>query len=110
MSIQRGELLGSWQNVLDYIYGNGYRKLAMFLGDCDKCFANFIAWLCMIPFVCFTWNIWAKTNIALTIFSIIYLWVFGWFSSLVVKRKFDLMVEKRKKLEAENKTGINVKI
>lgn len=53
--IQEGQLLGGWQRVLDKVYAKN-RFLAMFLGDCDKCFSNFIAHVTLFIYLIIQYN------------------------------------------------------
>lgn len=55
MMIQHGQLLGKWQEVLDKIYSKN-RFLAMFLGDCDKCFANCMSQITFIVYLLIQYN------------------------------------------------------
>lgn len=57
-AIQSGQIFEQWYNVLSWISGKGYVKIAMFLGMCEMCFAHFISWAMYIVNIAAMWDIW----------------------------------------------------
>jgi hypothetical protein len=53
--IQPGNLLEGWQNVLDKVYSYS-RFLEMFIGGCDKCFANMLSQISFIIYLIVQYN------------------------------------------------------
>lgn len=51
-AIQPDEMFGAWQKIIDWMYRRS-ENLAKFIGGCQDCFANFIAWLGYITWACF---------------------------------------------------------
>lgn len=92
--IQPGNLLEGWNKVLDRVYS--YNKfLEMFLGGCDKCFANFISQVSFIVYLIvqyhtdwlgwwnvLIWFVYFPTCIILSVFIINYLRNIGKVSNL----------------------------
>lgn len=72
-AIQRGQMFGKWQNVLDWLYGKGMKHLSMFLGDCVVCFAHFIAWVMFGLNYAATHSMWEIHGV---LFNILYALVF----------------------------------
>lgn len=57
-AIQVGQMFGSWQKVLEKLYGAGWFNLSKFLGDCMICFAHCVAWLILAMNILCTYKIW----------------------------------------------------
>lgn len=53
--IQPGNLLEGWQRVLERVYSYN-RFLEMFLGGCDKCFANMVSQISFIIYLIVQYN------------------------------------------------------
>lgn len=91
--IQEGQLLGGWQNVLERIYKEN-RLLAMFLGDCDKCFSNFIGQVSFIIFLVLEYNLqwWGWWNVLVWVG----MWTWNVVASVLIINLVSLVSKKAK--------------
>lgn len=55
---RRGNFLYKWRKIPDFFYRKGHHEIADFLGECQICFAHFIAWLSFILNAVMLRNIW----------------------------------------------------
>lgn len=65
-SIQSGQWLGKWQNVLISLNEKGHSGLTKFLGQCEMCFSHFISFLSFWVYAAFmnmVLNYWVTTPI-----------------------------------------------
>lgn len=85
---QDGQMFGTWQKVLDKVYEKGYKKLSMFLGGCEACFAHFISWLGYILYVWICWDIWpfGWVTIPWTLYMIVLAWWLSIYSKKLIER------------------------
>lgn len=98
-AIQRGEMFGKWQDVLDWLFAKGYKNLEKFLGGCMVCFSHCIAWLAYIA-----WAIISSKYIEWWYFT--FLWIvlvpITWYLGVMSKHLIDVLAEKVEKLQKEN--------
>jgi len=65
IATQRGQFLGKWQDVLEWLYGKGFKNAEKLLGGCGMCFAHFMSILMFCIYVAvlaaegmWIWNWW----------------------------------------------------
>lgn len=112
LAIQRDEMFGKWQDVLDWIYEQMGKSsfvvkhhlhvnVTRFLGGCDKCFANLISLIAYIPFYFIASEFWWPEAIWARILLFLYLWVVAWNLSIINKRRLDLQAKKIQELDMQ---------
>lgn len=57
-AMQGGQIFERWYDVLSWVSGKGWVKLAMFLGMCEVCFAHCISWIAFTINVAALHSIW----------------------------------------------------
>lgn len=94
-AIQRGEMFGAWQDVVDWVYGKGWHKVSDFIGGCQVCFAHFCAWLAYITWAVI-WDRWYVWVLWMAIVPLV------WYINLGSKLLLDVLAEKAKELKDIN--------
>lgn len=86
-AIQRGEMFGAWQDVVEWVFGKGWHKVSDFIGGCQVCFAHFIAWLAYITWatICGEWYVWLLWTAMVPML---------WLVNLYSKHILDILTEK----------------
>lgn len=99
-AIQQDQMLGKWQDVLAWLYEQGYKNLEKFLGGCELCFSHFVSWLSLAIFCGLLYRIWPFAWYE-TIVVLLYPLVTNWFTGLWMKQSMDIRNLKRQKLQDE---------